>query len=130
MGKGELTRERILQTAEELLPDAQAAVMLYGPKLLDENPEVGERFMTAYLQGVRQYNEGATDRNVEILAKNIQLEPDLLREMCWLPIRADGSINLDSTLDFEQWAVARGYLDETVAPEAFWDGRFIEAAAQ
>jgi NitT/TauT family transport system substrate-binding protein len=120
----------ILQTAEELLPDGQAAVMLYGPKLLDENPEVGERFMAAYLQGVRQYNEGATDRNVEILAEPLQLNPDLLRQMCWLPIRADGSINTQNVLDFEEWAVARGYLDASVAPEAFWDGRFIEAAAQ
>lgn len=120
--------ERILQTAEELLPDAQAAVMLYGPALLDANPELGERFMRAYLQGVRQYNEGATERNVAILAEPLQLEPDLLREMCWLPIRAGGAINIDSVIDFEQWAVARGYQDESVAPAAFWDGRFIEAA--
>jgi NitT/TauT family transport system substrate-binding protein len=119
----------ILQTAEELLPGSQAAVVFYGARLLDENPEAGERFMAAYLEGVRQYNEGATDRNVEILAPHIQLEPDVLREMCWLPIRADGSINVESVLDFQAWALARGYMDTALDAEAFWEPRFIEAVA-
>ena len=30
----------------------------------DEDPELGRRFMVAYLKGVRAYNEGKTDENV------------------------------------------------------------------
>ena len=84
----------------------------------------------AYLEGVRQYQEGSTDRNVAILAKYTKLEPELLKKVCWPAIPADGSVNLDSIRDFQAWAVERGDMQSVVDPEAFWDGRFLQEAEQ
>jgi hypothetical protein len=48
------------------------------------------RFLRAYLRAVAQYAEGRTQRNVEILANAVRLEPKLLRTICWPVIPADG----------------------------------------
>lgn len=119
----------ILEPVQDLLPESQSAVLLYGPTLLNENPEVGDHFMAAYLRAVAQYNEGKTDRNVEILASSLDLDPELLQTMCWPTLRADGTIDVPSILDFQEWAIANEYMDTAVTEAQFWDGRFIENAA-
>jgi NitT/TauT family transport system substrate-binding protein len=113
---------------QQVIPDFQASVIVYSPTLLEENPDVGKRFMVAYLKAVRQYNQGKTERNVEILAKYTELDPELLREVCWLSFRDDGQINVQSVLDFQAWAVEKGYLDSSVTEEQFWDPSFVEYA--
>lgn len=121
--------EVILEPVQELLPESQSAVLLYGPSLLNDNPEVGDRFMAAYLKAVAQYNDGKTERNIEILARHLGLETELLQNMCWPTLRADGTIDVPSILDFQEWAIANEFLDTAVTEEQFWDGRFIENGA-
>jgi NitT/TauT family transport system substrate-binding protein len=123
-----LGHHTILQPVNELLPDAQFAVVLYGPTLLGENREVGNRFMAAYLKAVRQYNEGKTDRNIEIVAEATQLDPELLRAICWPTLQDDGSVNLESVLDFQQWAVDNDLLEAVAPVETFWNPDFIDYA--
>lgn len=120
----------ILTPVTELLPQSQSAIMTYGPRLLEEDVDVGNRFLAAYLKAVQQYNEGKTDRNVEILLKYMQLDPELLREMCWPTIRADGSLDHASILDFQEWAVGRDLADQTLAIEDIVDERFLDQANQ
>jgi NitT/TauT family transport system substrate-binding protein len=118
----------VLTPASELLPDSEAAVIMYGPTMLDEDTDIGERFMVAYLKGVRQYDEGKTPRNMELVAEYTQLDPELLAEMCWPALRRSGELNVQSILDFQEWAIDAGYLDEAVLPESFWDGSFVTNA--
>lgn len=118
----------VLTPASELLPDSEAAVILYGPTLLGENADVGERFMIAYLKGVRQYNEGKAPRNMELVAQFTQLDTELLEAMCWPALRTSGESNVQSVLDFQEWAIDAGYLDDAVSPEGFWDGSFVTNA--
>jgi NitT/TauT family transport system substrate-binding protein len=118
----------VLTPVQELMPDSQSAITLYGPSLLDKNSDVGNRFMVAYLQAVRKYNEGKTDRNVEILAKAIKLDPALIKDMCWPALRADGSLNTASVQEFQEWAVSGKDLDAVVPEAEYWDGSFVEFA--
>jgi NitT/TauT family transport system substrate-binding protein len=113
---------------QEVIPDFQHSIIVYGPNLLVKNPEAGNRFMVAYLKAVRQYNEGKTPRNIEILAKHTGLDEELLTDCCWPAIRADGRINCESVLDFQRWAIERGLLDDLVTKEQFWDPHFVEHA--
>jgi NitT/TauT family transport system substrate-binding protein len=112
----------------DLLPDSQGAVIFFGPNMLNADPEIGERFMTAYLQSVAQYNEGKTDRNLEILLNYIQMDPERLEGICWPALRADGRVNMDSVLDFQDWAVEKGIVDEALSAEQIYNDSFIEAA--
>jgi len=113
---------------EDYMPDFQLSIIMYGPNLLDKNPEVGKRFMVAYLNAIKQYNEGKTDRNVEIAAEFTQLDTDTVKAACWSKIRENGSIDLKQIYDFQDWAFDKGYVDSKMTEEDFWDGSFIEYA--
>jgi NitT/TauT family transport system substrate-binding protein len=113
---------------QEIVPDFQLAFVQYGPSLLEKNPDAGKRFMTAYLKAVRQYNQGKTERNLEILAASTELDRQFLADACWPALRDDGSVNLQSVLDFQAWAVKRGLQEGVVAEDQLWDGRFVDHA--
>ncbi|MDZ4765518.1 MAG: ABC transporter substrate-binding protein [Chloroflexota bacterium] len=111
-----------------VLPDYTYAYIAYGDKLLNQMPDVGERFMIAYLQGVRQYNEGKTERNLDILEAALSLDRAVLDRACFPSIRDDGAMDVDGMVVFQEWLLARGSIDAVIAPEALYDPRFIEAA--
>ncbi|MDH4207472.1 MAG: ABC transporter substrate-binding protein [Anaerolineae bacterium] len=114
----------------DFVPGEQHVTVVYGPSLLKTNPDAGRRFMVAYLRGVRQYNEGKTDRNLEIMAEFSGLDKEFLQAACWFDVYDDGHVNVQSLLDFQEWAVGKGYLDSVVPQEELYDPSFIEYANQ
>lgn len=124
----DMGHQPVLTPLNQLLPNAQYAITLYGPNLLEKNPEAGQRFMVAYLKAVRQYNQGKTERNIEILAKYTGLDKEVLNQICWSTLRDDGQIDTQSVLDFQNWAVNKGLLDTVVSADKFWDPGFAEQA--
>jgi NitT/TauT family transport system substrate-binding protein len=121
-------RAVVWKSIQDVLPGTQLGAVYFGPSLLERNREAGRRFLAAYLQGVRQYNRGKTDRNLAVLSRETGLDRELLQATCWQPIRGDGRINVDAVVAFQRWAVGRGALDAVVPPEKFWDGSFAEEA--
>ena len=113
----------------QYVPDISLAGMVFGPSILDGDPDVGTRFMVAYLQAIDQFNEGKTDQNLEIIAGFTQLEPEEIKDMCWTSYRPDGKINTDGLLAFMQWGVDKTYLDGPLTLEQMWDPKYVEAAA-
>lgn len=109
-------------------PNTQLAVITFGPNILKNNPEAGRRFMVAYLKGVRQYNQGKTDANLDILSKSTGLDRDQLKAMCFSQIRNDGMIDTDSITRYEEWGVSKKLLDKAVEPDQFWDPSFVNYA--
>lgn len=121
---------RLTPGISKLMPNSESAVMLYGPKLLGDNADVGNRFMLAYLKAVRAYNEGKTDHNVEILSKYTKLPPELLQKMCWPSLHSDGTINTASVMDFQKWAVDKGLVATPATEAQLFDTGFAERASQ
>jgi NitT/TauT family transport system substrate-binding protein len=115
----------VLDTARETLPGHHGAVQLYGARLL-EDKDLGNRFMAAYLRGAQQYNEGKTDRNVQLTAEFTKLPEELLKAICWSPLKADGQVNAESLVEFQNWAKEAGYLETVLSPDQFLDGSFVE----
>lgn len=124
MGIGDLIQDR-----KVLGYDSQTSVLVFGSRLLNEEPELGERFMVAYLRGVRQYQEGRTPRNMEIIGRNLELDDELLNEVCWPYVPADGVVLVDSIVEFGEWAAEHDFIDRPIAADEFWEPRFVEAAA-
>jgi NitT/TauT family transport system substrate-binding protein len=122
------SRGVVWKSLQEIVPDAQLAAILFGPNLLTKDRDAGRRFLTAYLRGVRQYRQGKTPRNVEIISKETGLSPEVVRTACWTSIRENGAIDVASVLDFQRWAVRRGVLDAALPPAKFWDPSFAEDA--
>ena len=116
----------ILSTAEEGIGPLQSSIIAFGPRLINDDPELGARFMAAYLKGVQKYNEGKTEENLALLVEKTGEALDLLEQACWVPIREDGWIDFDEVDPFQQWSKQMGQLDETITEEQFWDPSFIE----
>jgi NitT/TauT family transport system substrate-binding protein len=114
--------------AHELTPDFDYAFVMFGSSLLKRDPDVGRRFATAYLRGVRQYGQGKTDRNLDILSKHTQLDRELLRQSCWPTVRRDGRVDVKSVLEFQAWAVERKFVDRSVPASDLLDPSFMEHA--
>lgn len=114
----------------ELFPDVQYSTFAFGPRLLHEDRELGRLVATALLRGVRTQNLGKTDRNIEILHEALGWERALLEEACWAPMRDDGRINTESIAEFQEWALARGDLDEIVPPSVYLDTTFAHYARE
>jgi NitT/TauT family transport system substrate-binding protein len=118
----------VWHSAQSVLPDGQYLVVLYGPALLDRDPESGVRFMSAYLRGVRQYNLGKTERNLEILARRTSIDRRALETTCWIAMREDGLIDTATVLELQAWAVGKGLLSRPLALEEIWEPRFVTDA--
>lgn len=98
--------------------------LFYGPAFIDDNPELGRKFMVAYLQGVRQYNQGKTERNLDIMAKYTQLDRDLLKQTCWVEIAGNGDMPKDALRDFMDWMLTEGTISGAVSDSQLYDMNF------
>jgi NitT/TauT family transport system substrate-binding protein len=121
------------KAASSYIPGLNPSMLSYGPNLLNKTPEVGERLLTAYLRGARDYAKAMTsgtgkDDIVAILIKNTPVKDrSLYDRMGMSHIDPDGVINLKhirATLDYYQ---AAGAIQRTEV-EALVDDRFRQAA--
>lgn len=117
-------------TTEEIIPDFEFGYIMYGERLLRREPELGKKFMVAYLKGVRQYMQGKTDRNVEIMMKHTKHDKETCLKMGWPLIKIDGTVNLESLKKFQNWCLSRGYIKERIEESQLYDSRFVEYAKQ
>jgi NitT/TauT family transport system substrate-binding protein len=111
-------------------PGAQYGTVLFGPTLTVDRRDVGLRFMRAYLKGVRESQQGATARNVEIVSQRTRLDPALVRKVCMPEISSDGQVDRLELLKFQEWAVKTHRLDRVLGADAGLDMAFAERAAK
>jgi len=120
-------RTSVVATADEVAPRHQSAFVVYGKRMLRDDPDLGRRFMRAYLRGARQFNEGKSDRNVEILSRHMKMPPEIIRGACWATTADDGRVDPADVEPFLEWALAKGYLDAPVTA-TWWNPSFLDDA--
>jgi NitT/TauT family transport system substrate-binding protein len=119
----------VWRPTRDIVPDFQYHFMLFGPSLLRSNREAGQRFVTAYLRGVRQYaSEGKTDRLAGIIAKRLRLDLDFVRRMCWPYLPADGHLSPQSLDQYQKWALHEDLIDRVLGIDEVWDRSFVDHA--
>ena len=118
----------ILAGAQDVVGTTQLSILAYGKNLIVDHPDIGARFMAAYLKGVQQYNQGKTDRNLQIMSDATQISVSDLKASCWIPISSDGMIDFSGIDNFQKWFVSQGQLDSPITEEQFWDPSFLATA--
>lgn len=118
----------ILAPMEEVVGNYQSSALAFGKSLINDNPDVGVRFMAAYLKGLAKYHEGKTEENLKILHEATELDIELLEEACWVYIHPEGEIDFQNIVPFMTWAVEQGYLDAPITEEQYWAPTFLEEA--
>jgi ABC-type nitrate/sulfonate/bicarbonate transport system substrate-binding protein len=120
----------VWKEGSEVVPGMQWSFVAFGPTLLQENPELGRRFMAAYVKGIQAYRRGKTDRNIEILMKHTGLDRETVTEASWPRVSRDAAINVEAFMAFQRWAAERDYVDRILKPEEFWEPSFTQYAAR
>jgi len=118
----------IWERMDAVAPDWVVAMVMFGPTLLDERPELGERLMVTLLKAIRQFREGNTERNRPIVAAGSGLSAEQLDGVCWPWVSPDARIDPRVFDGYQQWYIERGLLDRVVADDELFESRFIEHA--
>jgi NitT/TauT family transport system substrate-binding protein len=108
----------------------QLSVMAFGKSLIVDHPDVAARFLAAYLKGVRKYNEGKTESNIQAIMEATGEDISLIQNSCWIPIREDASIDFSGIEAFQQWSIEQKQLDIAVTEDQFWDPSYLLAAQE
>ncbi|MDQ6619086.1 MAG: ABC transporter substrate-binding protein [Pseudomonadota bacterium] len=123
---------------DTIYPNQQVAVILYGGKFIKDQPEIGRKFMKAYIRGVRDYNDALKDGKlaapsspdiINILTqytniKDAKIYGAITPNGC----NPDGQLNEESLKKDLQFFKDRGLIEGTVNVEQVIDHSFVAAA--
>ncbi|HLH23450.1 MAG TPA: ABC transporter substrate-binding protein [Chloroflexota bacterium] len=119
----------------EFYGNHQVAVLVYGPSLVEERPEVGRRFMVAYLRGVRDYNDAfgpkrqGRDAVIKALATYTPIkDPAAYERMRPAGLNPDGTLAVQSIRDDLAYYERTGSVREAVDLSQVVDTSFQEFA--
>jgi ABC-type nitrate/sulfonate/bicarbonate transport system substrate-binding protein len=121
---------------DEFYPDQQVAVLMYAPHFIASQRDVAQRFMVAYLKGVRDYNDAFTRgvgkaEIVDILTRTTVMKDPALYDQTGPPgLNPDGYINVRGFGDDIDWWVAKGLLATRVDPNSIVDHSFADYAVE
>jgi NitT/TauT family transport system substrate-binding protein len=112
------------------------AVIMTNTDWAKANPDLLQRYYTAYLRGVRDYCDayhGAPIKNeiVDLLIRHgSERRPELLHKYPWPARSPDGRINTASMLDMQDWFGKNGYSRAKFPATRLVDARYAEAAVK
>ncbi len=129
-----------LATVDSFYPDQQQLVLIYGAKFMQERKDVAQRFMKAYIRGVRAYMDGLKDGKIagpnadEVIATIVKYtrnkDAKLLRQIAPVVVDGDGKVNLASMKKDWEFLKGRDLVKATTTPEELLDMSFVEAAVK
>jgi NitT/TauT family transport system substrate-binding protein len=115
----------------------QVAVVMYGPDLVERRPEVGRRFMVAYVRALRAYNDAfgpkghGRDEVIRILIANTPIkDPATYEKMRPAGLNPDGRVTLDSMRNDLAYYERTGQVTARVDLARAVDNQFVEYAVQ
>ncbi|HZS02932.1 MAG TPA: ABC transporter substrate-binding protein [Chloroflexota bacterium] len=120
---------------EEIDPGHQSGILIYGKNFLGDHQELGHRFMKAYVQGVRVYNDAyrkglGRDAVNNSIASHAGVKPELQERTVPAGLNPDGCANSQDLADQLAWFRSIGYLQRDLELDAVVDNRFCERAVQ
>lgn len=120
----------------EWLAGSSLSLLTYGPSILEQAPDVGQRFFVAYLRGARDYHTAfrhgiGRPEIVQILTNYTTVkDPALYDRMGMSGVDPDGKVNMPSLLDQAAYYAEQGVMPAGVDLRPLIDERFREAALQ
>ncbi len=121
--------------AAEWSPGIQVSGIFYGPAFTTRNLDAGQRFLVAYLRGVRDYfdaviaGRGGREAVVDVLVRHTPLKDRALYDrMSWVYIDPNLTLLEDDLRTTIQWFVGRGVVDRPTDLNVAFDRRFVDHA--
>ncbi len=127
---------QIIGRTDAVAPNEQTAVILFSEKFAQQR-DVALRFMTAYLQGARYFNDAFDKKDpskradaIAILAKATNIDAALFERMVMPGLDPDGKVNVQSLNATQQYFVTKGSQTKAIDMTKVVDSSFAEEAAK
>src|SRR3954471_4071052 len=123
-----------LKGVDEFYPDYQAAEILYGPVFAQAKAAAAQRWMVAYLRGIREFNaafEQGQDKTavVQILTEHTSVKDAALYDQMVMPrLQPDGYLNLASLQTDVAWYAERDLVKEQPSMRSLVDYQYLDYA--
>jgi NitT/TauT family transport system substrate-binding protein len=120
----------------ELIPNDNPAMQMYSQAFADERRDAARRYATAYVRGLRAYNDARTkgtdrDEVVSILIKNTPLKDRAIYDqMPWPSNNPNGRVNPETIGAAQDWFAEHGYVASKVDLTKVIDNQFADYAVQ
>ena len=125
---------------EDVYPNQQIALILYGGDFIKNKPELARKWMVAYLKAARFYNDALKDGKlagpnaeelIRILTESALVKnPAIYRKSVPQATDPDGRMNLESLRRDWQFYKDQGFLEGSATVDQAVDVSFAEAAAK
>lgn len=119
----------------EIYPGNQPAVIVFSPDFAAKKPDAANRFMVAYLQGVRDAYDvftkakGSKEEVIASLVKHTRVKDRALyNKMSVFQYNANGELMLDDFRYQQDWYADHGYVAKKADMGAVVDRRFLDQA--
>ncbi|SDH51111.1 NitT/TauT family transport system substrate-binding protein [Pseudonocardia oroxyli] len=109
-----------LPESDDMYPNQQTSVLLYGERFISEDADAAQRFMVAYLRAARTYSDAvgpdgrltgpAASQVVPILAQRTGATEDVLRRITVNGVDPDGAMNREGIERDIRFYAAGGWL--------------------
>lgn len=119
--------------ASKYIPGLNPSALSYGPNLLNKRPEVGQRFLVAYLRGAQDYARAmdtgkGKDEIIDILVRNTSVkDAKLYARMGMSYIDPEGDMNVKLVQEALDYYQVHGAIPKTEAASLI-DDSFRQAA--
>jgi ABC-type nitrate/sulfonate/bicarbonate transport system substrate-binding protein len=120
----------------ELVPNHPASIWVYAPRLTQEQPDAGRRFMAALLRGVREYedafakNQGRAEMVATLIRNTGIKDPALYDRMTIVRLPPSGETNVQALQEDIDWLVEKGAVTQAPPLSEVLDTRFTDYAVQ
>jgi NitT/TauT family transport system substrate-binding protein len=126
----------LYKSGDEIYPGQQAAVLVYGPHFIATQREAGQRFMVAYVKGLRDHWDAFTRgvnkaEIIDILSRTTAVRDPVLLERSAPPgLNPDGYIDMEAWAADIAWWTRHGYVRTRVDPAQVVDNSFVDYAIE
>ncbi len=125
-----------LTTWDKMVPNQQIAAYAFSAKFV-QNRDAATRWMTAYIQGIRIYDDAFMkgkdkDKVIQIMANETPIkDTKLWSEMIPAGLNPNGTVSVQSIADQEEFFKKLGLVQPSAPPpSSFIDDSFAQAAAK
>jgi NitT/TauT family transport system substrate-binding protein len=125
-----------LVNIDQVVPDQQVGTIAYGTRFIAAHRDLANRFMVAYLQGIRAYTAAFgrgldKPRIIQIFIDHTPIkDPQLWAEMLPAGLNPTGKLNVESIQQAENFFHKIGLVPEPPLLSTFIDHSFVDHANQ
>lgn len=122
----------------EFYPNSHSGVVLFGDNFATSRKDVADRFMRAYIRGIRYYNDALEDGRLagekgeevaRILVERTAIDDiELARDMRQIGVHPDGELRRESLENDLAFFRSRGLIEGEISLDDIIDTSFTEAA--